>query len=92
MKKFLLIAAAIALLSARPSVAQSTFRDVPDNHWAAEAVKRLAEAGIIEGRPESSSRADKMAVAPARKTTKVASKPVRTARVATSKTTRSAGR
>lgn len=54
MKKSLLIAAVIASLSARPSLAQSTFRDVPDNHWAAAAVKRLAEAGIIEGRPESS--------------------------------------
>ena len=51
MKKSLLIAAVIALLSARSSVAQSTFRDVPDNHWAAAAVKRLADAGIVIGRP-----------------------------------------
>jgi hypothetical protein len=29
--------------------AQSVFSDVPDNHWAAAVVKKLAEAGIIEG-------------------------------------------
>jgi hypothetical protein len=34
---------------ALPAHAQSVFSDVPDNHWAAAAVKKLAEAGIIEG-------------------------------------------
>jgi hypothetical protein len=38
-------------LTASASQAQSTFPDVPDNHWAAAAVKRLAEAGIVEGKP-----------------------------------------
>lgn len=38
-----------ALLFSVPVRAQSTFPDVPDNHWAAAAVKKLAEAGIVEG-------------------------------------------
>ncbi|RYX81410.1 S-layer homology domain-containing protein [bacterium] len=28
-----------------------TFPDVPEGHWAGDAVKRLAEQGIIEGKP-----------------------------------------
>lgn len=38
-----------ALLFSASVRAQSTFPDVPDNHWAAAAVKKLAEAGIVEG-------------------------------------------
>ena len=42
----------VASASLAPAArAQSTFADVPDDHWAAAAVKRLAEAGIIEGFP-----------------------------------------
>ena len=52
-----------ALLFSVPVQAQSTFPDVPDNHWAAAAVKKLAEAGIVEGFPSSSkSRAAEAAV------------------------------
>ncbi len=54
--------------------AQSTFGDVPDNHWAASAVKRLAEAGIIEGFPAAPAPAAKIAIAPAKPTVKVAAK------------------
>lgn len=42
---------AASLLIGSSAQAQSTFPDVPDNHWAAAAVKTLAEAGIIEGLP-----------------------------------------
>jgi hypothetical protein len=50
MKHMRLVGAALsALLFSGPVYAQSTFPDVPDNHWAAAAVKKLAEAGIIEG-------------------------------------------
>ncbi|HEX8237069.1 MAG TPA: S-layer homology domain-containing protein [Abditibacteriaceae bacterium] len=55
----LALTSCVALSSAAPARAQSVFSDVPDNHWAAAAVKRLAEAGIIEGRsgtPQASSR------------------------------------
>jgi hypothetical protein len=57
MKKFLSILVFAVSASCASSVqAQSTFRDVPDNHWAAAAVKRLAEAGIIIGRPANEAR------------------------------------
>ena len=42
--------AATMLLSTSALHAQSTFADVPDNHWAAQAVKCLKDAGIIVGR------------------------------------------
>lgn len=54
MKKHFLVFA-IAATCACGANAQSTFRDVPNNHWAAQAVKRLAEAGIIVGRPANES-------------------------------------
>ncbi len=51
MKHFLILTIAATFASA--AHAQSTFRDVPDNHWAAAAIRSLAEAGIIIGRPAS---------------------------------------
>ncbi len=52
-RKNLFIGSALALASlgvlSSTAQAQSVFSDVPDNHWAAAAVKRLAEAGIIVG-------------------------------------------
>lgn len=42
-----------ALLFSVPVRAQSTFPDVPDNHWAAAAVRKLAQAGIVEGFPNA---------------------------------------
>ena len=41
--------AALLIASSGAAQAQSVFSDVPDNHWAAAAVKTLVEAGIIEG-------------------------------------------
>ena len=53
MKKLLIgaVAATILFSTLSASHAQSTFADVPDNHWAAQAVKRLKDAGIMVGRP-----------------------------------------
>ncbi len=58
MTKRLLLLTIAATVSASSARAQSTFRDVPDNHWAAAAVKRLAKAGIIIGRPAGSTSTD----------------------------------
>lgn len=58
MKTRILLAASLALAPLASSArAQSTFPDVPDNHWAAKAVQKLAEAGIIEGFPATRERA-----------------------------------
>lgn len=47
--------AALLITSAVPLLAQATtampFADIPANHWAAQAVRDLAEAGILEGIP-----------------------------------------
>ena len=48
--------AALLVASSGAAQAQSVFSDVPDNHWAAAAVKTLAEAGIIEGYAASDTR------------------------------------
>ena len=46
----LLVASAIPSLS---QAADQPFRDVPANHWAANAVRDLAQAGIFEGMPDA---------------------------------------
>jgi len=47
--------AALLITSAVPLLAQATtampFADIPATHWAAQAVRDLAEAGILEGVP-----------------------------------------
>ena len=51
MKKILIVLGAAAVLcSTNPVMAASDpFSDVPTNHWAYEAVKNLAQAGIVSG-------------------------------------------
>lgn len=51
--KHLVASVVLSALFSIPVQAQSTFPDVPDNHWAAAAVKKLAEAGIVEGFPNA---------------------------------------
>lgn len=53
--KFLVAAAAALALSA-PVRAQEavSYPDVPHGHWAANAIGRLSQAGLIEGRPDGS--------------------------------------
>lgn len=53
MKRYLagLMAGLFLLAGSRAATAAPIFADVPENHWAAEAVKALAQKGIIEGYP-----------------------------------------
>ncbi|MDI7248237.1 MAG: S-layer homology domain-containing protein [Bacillota bacterium] len=46
-----IIAVVMAFALALPVMA-NPFADVPENHWAYEAVKRLAASGIVEGFPD----------------------------------------
>ncbi|MDD2205760.1 MAG: S-layer homology domain-containing protein [Aminobacterium sp.] len=41
-----------------PSEAQSPFTDLPEGHWAYDAIHQLASAGIIKGYPDHSLRGD----------------------------------
>jgi len=53
MKKFLALIAAAALLAfAGPALAANPFSDVPMNHWAYDAVAKLAASGIVVGYPD----------------------------------------
>jgi hypothetical protein len=92
MKKNLLVAAfavSSVLASASISRAQSTFPDVPDNHWAAQAVKKLAAAGIIEGFPANQKAASRTASKATPRTATAARKSsVRSAKVASAQAAR----
>jgi hypothetical protein len=44
-------AGVLAGFGARPARAQSSFPDVPADHWAAAAVQKLKETGIVVGYP-----------------------------------------
>ncbi len=46
----------LAAVVATGAFAQSSFPDVPDNHWAGDAVERLAELGVIIGFPDGTYR------------------------------------
>ena len=71
MKLFQSTLLAASLLIGSSAHAQSTFPDVPDNHWAAAAVKTLAEAGIVEGFPGRADGAPKIgSTTPAQSTLK----------------------
>jgi len=53
MKRYMaaIIAVVVALALALPVMA-NPFADVPENHWAYEAVKQLAAAGLVQGFPD----------------------------------------
>ncbi|MCR5661786.1 MAG: S-layer homology domain-containing protein [bacterium] len=51
----LITAAALAA----PAMAAPLFPDVPDNHWATDAVKTLAAKGVIEGYPDGTFKGDR---------------------------------
>lgn len=44
-----------------PSVAAPLFPDVPDNHWAKDAVAALAAKGLVEGYPDGTFKGDRAA-------------------------------
>ncbi len=46
-------------LCAGPVMAEGVFKDVPKDHWAAESVNKLAQAGIIRGYPDGTFKGDK---------------------------------
>src|SRR5690625_7702578 len=54
MKRFLVTL--LAAVTAGGAFAQSSFPDVPDNHWAGGAVDRIADLGIVIGFPDGSFR------------------------------------
>ena len=51
MKKTLLVALASSLLMAPGAFAQS-FEDLPSDHWAAQAVQKLVDKGVMTGFPD----------------------------------------
>ncbi|MBQ9358080.1 MAG: S-layer homology domain-containing protein, partial [Abditibacteriota bacterium] len=51
MKKLLFVLAIVFALAA-PMFAQTTFSDVPRDHWAYDAVSELEAAGLIVGYPD----------------------------------------
>jgi hypothetical protein len=54
MKKFLVTLLAAAVFGG--AFAQSTFPDIPENHWAGDAVDRIADLGIVIGFPDGTFR------------------------------------
>lgn len=58
MKKMLAVVAA-ATLAATPALAANPFSDVPQDHWAYEAVERLAASGALSGYPDGAFRGGK---------------------------------
>ncbi len=60
MKNRIQVLALFAALSL-PSVAAPLFPDVPDNHWARDAVAALAAKGLVEGYPDGTFKGDRAA-------------------------------
>ena len=61
LKSFISLALLVALCIpvAAEKKAGSTFRDVPADHWAADAVKQMSDTGIVVGYPDGKFRGDK---------------------------------
>ena len=56
MKRLATILIAMLLLAAAAAQQQPGLEDVPDDHWAADAVQRMADLGIIQGFPDGTFR------------------------------------
>ncbi|MFH1542518.1 MAG: S-layer homology domain-containing protein [bacterium] len=56
MRKIVLFCLLAALFLSLPSIAEITFKDVPDNHWANEAVYDLVRLGVTKGYPDGTYR------------------------------------
>lgn len=48
----LALTAVLSLAVVIPAIAQDNFPDVPDNHWAYEALKRMKSEGLLVGYPD----------------------------------------
>lgn len=55
------VAVAILFAMALPAMAAPLFPDVPENHWARDAVATLAAKGIVEGYPDGTFKGDRAA-------------------------------
>jgi len=58
-RQTLLLAALLALVMVVPSWAAPLFPDVPENHWARDAVASLAARGLVEGYPDGTFKGDR---------------------------------
>ncbi|WP_373529799.1 S-layer homology domain-containing protein [Nostoc sp.] len=52
----LTVGAVAPLITASPSLAQTTFSDVSSNYWAAQFIQQLSQRGVIAGFPDGSFR------------------------------------
>ena len=61
MKKLLCVSLATAMLLSNVVVAnaETSFKDVPSNHWAAPYIEEMAEAGFISGYEDKTFKPDK---------------------------------
>ena len=55
------VAAMLMFSMALPALAAPLFPDVPDNHWAKDAVAALAAKGLVEGYPDGTFKGDRAA-------------------------------
>ncbi len=55
------VAVVILFAMALPALAAPLFPDVPENHWARDAVARLAAKGLVEGYPDGNFKGDRAA-------------------------------
>ena len=55
----LLVIGAVLVLMAGGCRAEGRFKDVPKDHWAAEAVNKLADAGVVKGYPDGTFKGEK---------------------------------
>ncbi len=60
MKKSLVLAAVIALGVTASAYAANPFSDVPQGHWAYDAVSKLAAEGVVDGYPDGTYGGDRL--------------------------------
>ncbi|MGE0490420.1 MAG: S-layer homology domain-containing protein [Vulcanimicrobiota bacterium] len=56
-----LVASVLLFAMALPAMSAPLFPDVPDNHWAKDAVAALAAKGLVEGYPDGTFKGDRAA-------------------------------
>jgi hypothetical protein len=52
MKKFIILSLLVLILGLVVPVSAQSFKDVPSDHWAYDAINNLVSAGIVEGYPD----------------------------------------
>lgn len=61
MKRFKYLVLTLCFTLSWPAFAAPLFPDVPDNHWAKDAVAALAAKGLVEGYPDGTFKGDRSA-------------------------------